>query len=150
MTTPALNPADLNWFERMRAGLVPPAPVTSLLGGTVRASDAGAGTLAIDYVAQPSFANPAGTVQGGMLGAMLDDLCASLVDSTLRPGEAVATLNLQLSFLRPAKIDALAGRAWLQRRGREVAHVSAELRQGGQVVASAVATCMVVTPKPQA
>ncbi|MBP6900007.1 MAG: PaaI family thioesterase [Burkholderiaceae bacterium] len=148
MTPPAPNPADLNWFERMRAGLVPPAPVTTLLGGTVRASDAAAGTLAVDYVAQPSFANPAGTVQGGMLGAMLDDLCAALVDSTLRPGEIVATLNLNLSFLRAASIGPLAGQAWLQRRGREVCHVSAELRQGHQVVASAVATCRVVAPRP--
>lgn len=148
MTASTPDAADLNWFDRMRAGLVPPAPVTQLLGGTIRASDATAGTLAVDYAPQPGFANPAGKVQGGMLGAMLDDLCAALVDSTLRPGEIVVTLNLNLSFLRAATIAPLEGRAWLQRRGREVCHVSAELRQGGAVVASAVATCTIVWPRP--
>lgn len=136
-----------NWFERMRAGLVAPAPVTTLLGGTILDVDAQAGWLLIDYLPQASFANPAGTVQGGMLGAMLDDLCAALVDSTLAPGEHVATLNLNVSFLRPARLDKLEGRASLLRRGREVCHVSAELRQGGQLVATAVATCMAVAPR---
>lgn len=141
---PASNDPARNWFDQMRAGLVPPAPVSRLLGATVRAVDTAAGTLAVDYQPQPSFANPAGTVQGGILGAMLDDLCASLVDATLRPGEAVATLNLNLSFLRGAGPQPIQGKAWLQRRGREVCHVSAELWQGGQVVASAVATCRVL------
>jgi uncharacterized protein (TIGR00369 family) len=118
--------------------------VADLLGSRIRAVDKAAGTLAVDYQPQASFANPAGGVQGGLLGAMLDDLSAGIVDATLQPGEHVATLSLNLSFLRPATMAPIEGRAWLQRRGREVCHVSAELRQAGQVVASAVATCMVV------
>lgn len=37
-----------------------------------------------------------------MLCAMLDDLTASMVDATLNAGATIATLNLNVSFLRPA------------------------------------------------
>ena len=81
--------------------------------------------------------------QFGMLGAMLDDLCASLVDATLQSGERVATLNLNLCFLRPARPGPLQGEANLVRRGRDVCHVEATLSQNGKPVASATATCLI-------
>jgi len=133
-----------SWFHRMRRGEVPPAPVSSLLGFSLQRLDLAAGELAADYTAAPSFLNPAGTVQGGMLAAMLDDLSAGLVDATLGASEGVVTLNLNLSFLRPAQAGMLNGRARLVRRGRTVCHVSAELLQGGKTVATAVATCAIV------
>jgi uncharacterized protein (TIGR00369 family) len=131
----------------MQAGLEPPPPVCTLLGAQIQRVDLAAGELEVHYVAQPSFANPAGGVQGGMLGAMLDDLCAGLVDATLDRGQIVATLNLNLSFLRGARSGSVQGLARLRRRGREVCHVQAELRQNGQLVASAVATCMILSPQ---
>lgn len=136
--------APTRWFDRMRAGLVPPPPVATLLGATIRRVDRDRGELDVGYDAPAAFANPAGTVQGGMLGAMLDDLCAGLVDATLQAGEAVVTLNLNLSFLRPARLGPLDGQARLQRRGREVCFVEAQLLQNGQPVATAVATCRIV------
>ncbi len=130
-----------SYFNRMRRGEVTPPPVATLLGGTIRAVDAEAGTLHADYVGAPGFANPAGKVQGGMLCAMLDDLTASLVDATLNAGEAVATLNLNVSFLRPAEPGSLQGEAQLIRRGRDICYVSATLSQAGNSVATAMATC---------
>jgi uncharacterized protein (TIGR00369 family) len=132
-----------NNFNRMRSG-EPPPPVLTLLGGVIREVDAQAGVLRTDYVAAPSFLNPAGGVQGGMLCAMLDDLTASLVDATLAADEAVATLNLNVSFLRPARLGPLQGESTLIRRGRDICHVSATLSQDGKAVASAVATCKVL------
>lgn len=138
--------ASQSTFNRMRRGEIPPPPVLTLLGGVIREVDAAAGTLRTDYVGAPSFLNPAGGIQGGMLCAMLDDLTASLVDATLPPGEAVATLNLNVSFLRPAAPGPLQGEASLVRRGREICHVSATLSQDGKAVATAVATCKIVRP----
>ena len=125
-------------------GETPPPPVAGLLGSRVQKVDLDAGVLIAHYQATPSFNNPAGGVQGGMLGAMLDDLTASLVDATLQTGEAVATLNLNVSFLRPAKAGALTGRAEFLRRGREVCHVSGLLIQDGKEIASAVAVCKIL------
>lgn len=131
-------------FNRMRRGELAPPPVLTLLGGVIREVDAEAGLLRTDYTAAPSFLNPAGGVQGGMLCAMLDDLSASLVDATLAAGQTVATLNLNVSFLRPARPGPLQGEANFLRRGRDICHVSATLSQDGKAVASAVATCKVI------
>jgi uncharacterized protein (TIGR00369 family) len=143
MSTAAPIPAD-NWFARMQRGEVPPPPVAGLLGEVIRAVDVQAGTLQADYLADERFANPAGGVQGGMLGAMLDALTAGLVDATLQPGEVVATLSLNLQFMGPARPGALQGRAWLGKRGREVCFVHAELQQAGKVVAGAQAVCKIL------
>ena len=132
-------------FSRMLRGETPPAPVLTLLGSRISAVDAAAGSLSARSEAQANFRNPAGTVQGGLLSAMLDDLTASLIDATLAAGESVATLNLNVSFLRPAKVGTLQGEARMLRRGRDVCHVMGTLLQNGKEVATAVAVCKIVS-----
>lgn len=138
-------PTD-NYFTRMRRGDVPPPAICGLLGAEIREIDLEAGTLEVTYTATDAFLNPARQVQGGMLGAMLDDVTAMLVTATLADAEACSTLNLNLSFLRPAKPGLLQGRARLERRGRNVCNVSGQLFQDGQLLATATATCLVVRP----
>lgn len=132
------------YFTRLQRGEAHPPPITTTLGGQIQTVDLEAGTLESTYLATPAFLNPAGQVQGGMLCAMLDDVTAFLVTATLADREFCATLNLNVSFLRPARAGRLEGRSQLVRRGKEVCNVNGELWQGGKLVASAVATCMVV------
>ena len=142
---PAHTTADAKgYFSRMLRGETPPAPVLTLLGSRIDAVDAAAGTLSATYEAPAQVRNPAGTVQGGMLSAMLDDLTASLVDATLAAGQGVATLNLNVSFLRPAQVGTLHGQARMLRRGRDVCHVMGTLLQDGKEVATTVAVCKIV------
>ncbi|MFT0169988.1 PaaI family thioesterase [Paraburkholderia mimosarum] len=117
-------------------------PITATLGGTLVSLTDDA--LEAEYIGAPAFLNPAGQVQGGMLCAMLDDVTATLVVSTLAEGEHCATLNLNTSFLRPAKPGKLIGRATLVRRGRGVCNVNGELWQDDKLIATATAVCMVV------
>jgi uncharacterized protein (TIGR00369 family) len=138
-----MTPPSDNYFTRLQRGDAPLPPITTTLGGQIQTVDLAAGTLQSTYLATPDFLNPAGQVQGGMLSAMLDDVTAFLVTATLADREFCATLNLNVSFLRPAQAGRLEGRAQLVRRGRDVCNVSGELWQGGKLVASAVATCMV-------
>lgn len=133
-----------NYFHRMLRGETPRPPVLMLLGSRIDAVDVAAGTLRATYEALPDFRNPAGTVQGGMLSAMLDDMTASLVDATLTAGQGVATLNLNVSFLRPTQVGPLQGEARMLRRGRDVCHVVGTLLQDGKEVATAVAVCKVI------
>ena len=118
-----------------------PAVTTTLGGRFLSLVD---GTLEAHYVGVPAFLNPAGQVQGGMLCAMLDDVTATLVMSTLAEGEHCATLSLSTSFLRPAKPGRMIGRATLVRRGRGVCNVNGELWQDHKLVATGSAVCMVV------
>jgi uncharacterized protein (TIGR00369 family) len=138
-----MTPHPDNYFTRLQHGDAELPPITTTLGGEIQKVDLDAGTLESTYIATPAFLNPAGQVQGGMLCAMLDDVTAFLVTATLADRECCATLNLNVSFLRPAQSGPLEGRAQLVRRGRDVCNVSGELWQGGRLTASATATCMV-------
>ena len=60
-----------NYFNRMRHGEAEVPAVTTTLGGRITAVDLEAGTLESQYVATDAFLNPAGHVQGGMLGAII-------------------------------------------------------------------------------
>ena len=133
-----------SYFSRMLRGEIAKPPVLTLLGGEVEAVDAEAGTLRSSYVAKADFNNPAGTIQGGMLSAMLDDLTASLVDSTLKTGHGLVTLNLNVSFLRPAQAGTITGEARMLRRGREVCNVMGTLSQDGKEIATAMAVCKII------
>jgi len=134
-----------SYFARMQRGEATAPAVSTLLGSQITEVDLGAGTLESEYTATEDFLNPAGQVQGGMLGAMLDDVTAFLVTATLAENEHCATLNLNISFLRPASAGLIVGRSRLVRRGKGVCHVQGELVQAGKQIASATATCMVVS-----
>jgi hypothetical protein len=71
----------------------------TLLGSRIDAVDAAAGTLNATYQAQADLRNPAGTVQSGMLSAMLNDLTASGAGSLIqdtRDEEPLQGLNQTL------------------------------------------------------
>jgi uncharacterized protein (TIGR00369 family) len=138
------SPSPDNYIARLMRGEAPMHAVGTTLGARFVALDLDAGRLDMTYEGARAFLNPAGLIQGGMLGAMLDDVAASLVTATLGADERCATLDLHLSFLRPAAAGPVAASARLLRRGRDVCNVSAELRQGERLVATATATCMVV------
>lgn len=123
----------------------PAPPIATLLGGRLLALDTTAGTLAAEYEATAAFLNPAGTVQGGMLAAMLDDLCAAVVDARASEGGGgVVTLTLNLSFLAPARPGRLQGRSAIVGGGRSICYVEAVLAQAGTEVARATACCRVI------
>lgn len=122
----------------------PEPPIATLLGARLLALDTTAGTLDAEYEATPAFLNPAGTVQGGMLAAMLDDLCAAVVDARAGEGGGVVTLTLNLSFLAPARPGRLQGRSAIVGGGRSICYVEAVLAQAGTEVARATACCRAI------
>ena len=137
----------MNYFERMMRGEAEPPTIFKTLGGAIRSVDTEAGTLEIDFVGGEAFLNPAGQIQGGILGSMLDDVTGMLVTSLLEEGVHCASLNLAIVFLRPARPGAIQARATLLRRGRDVFHVQSELRQDDKVVATATSACLGVPSK---
>lgn len=132
------------WFSRMLAGELPAPPVTRILDDAIQRVDLEAGTMETSYTADSIILNPVRSVQGGMLGAMLDALTAGSVDATLKPEEAVVTLSLALSFQKWAKAGSIVGHSNIVKCGREVCFVNAELRQSGAHIPTANAVCKVV------
>jgi uncharacterized protein (TIGR00369 family) len=124
---------------------LPESPVARLLRRSIRALSPEAGTIEVTFEPQADFLNTAGTIQGGMLAAMLDSTIGPALRATLASGEAAPTLEMKVSFLRPAALGTLTGRGRVVHRTRSVAFLEGELRNAaGDVVATATATARIV------
>lgn len=130
-------------FWKIMAGKLPPPKAAQTLGMVFKQVDAEAGTVEVEFTARPEFTNPAGNVQGGFLAAMLDDAMGPALAATLAKGEFAPTLNLNVSFYRPARVGPLVGKGRVLRRGRDVCFLAGELFQDGALVASASATALI-------
>lgn len=97
----------------------------------------------VGFVAKPDFTNPMGHVQGGILTAMLDDAMA--VAGVMASGltAAMPTIELKVSFLRPAQVGPLRATGEVLQLGKSVAFLAGRLHDlDGRLLASASATAM--------
>jgi uncharacterized protein (TIGR00369 family) len=115
---------------------IPPAAV--LLGREVISVDAGSGEVRLRFLADPQFANRHGTVQGGMLAAMLDSATGNAVMASLPPDRTAVTTRLDTTFVRPAALGPITAIARLLSQDESSAVAEAELMDGsGETVARA-------------
>lgn len=95
--------------------------------------------------ADERFANPAGILQGGFLGAMADSaMGAATITYTRAAGRRVLSSNVEMktTFVAPARVGSvLECRAWVVTGGRRVAFAEAEIvDEVGRLVAKASST----------
>jgi uncharacterized protein (TIGR00369 family) len=115
---------------------VPPA--AHLLGREIVSIDPVSGEVKLRFVAKQEFANRHGTVQGGMLAAMLDSATGNAVMARLPPHLTAVTIRLDTQFLKPAALGTIVATARLVHQDERSAEVLAELTNSdGQVVAKA-------------
>ena len=119
-----------------------PPPCDELLG--LRCVDkATPGVTVWEMPAVDALANPAGAVQGGLVGALVDTaMSASVVTANRDRKLAVANTDLRVSFIRPARIPGtLTATATVVSSGRRVAFVEARVVDAdGTLVATASST----------
>jgi uncharacterized protein (TIGR00369 family) len=120
-----------------------PPPAAILLGWQLINVDPDAGTIKVAFAASEQMLNPMGNVQGGFLAAMLDDTLGPALVATLSEDEWAPTVDLNVQFLRPAKPGQLVGTGRVVRRGRDIAFLAGELRDGVEVVATATASALI-------
>ncbi len=132
-----------SFFWKIMAGELPPPRAATTLGIVFKHIDAAAGTIEVELQGRPEFTNPAGNIQGGFLAAMLDDTMGPALAATLKEGQFAPTLNLNLSFHRPAIVGSLVGKGRVVKRGKDACFLSGELYQEGELVASATATAII-------
>ena len=115
---------------------MPPAAV--LLGREIISVDAKSGEVQLRFLADPHFANRHGTVQGGMLAAMLDSATGNAVMASLPSDRTAVTTRLDTTFVKPAALGPLTATARLANQDENSAVAEAELfDSSGQVVARA-------------
>ena len=89
---------------------LPHPPCAELLGWHVQDARPADGWIKMGFVGLPTFTNPAGYIQGGLLAAMLDDTMGPALAATLAKGEFAPTLNLNVSFEKAAVVGVITGK----------------------------------------
>jgi len=123
----------------------PRPPCADLLGWTLLDHDSAKGWAKLAFEGRPEFRNPAGFIQGGLLAAMLDDSMGPAV--LLMSGGALytATINLNVSYLAPAKPGRFIAEARVLQLGKTVAFIESSLTDAaGVTVARATSSVRLV------
>ncbi len=103
------------------------------------------GYVRVRYTAREEFLNPLGTVQGGFLAAMLDDAMGPALFTLLEDGQFAPTLEIKVSFFRPARAGPLIAEGRVAHLGRSVAFLEGTLlAEDGATVATATATARII------
>jgi uncharacterized protein (TIGR00369 family) len=123
-TETAAEAEALDWIRRTYET----NPIATLLGADPLACDPVAGRITIAFEARPEFCNLLGTVQGGMLAAMLDLVMSFSVLGTMGgPGYVVPTIHMNTHFLSPAKPGRIVGEGAVVKKGRTVTFMEGRL-----------------------
>jgi len=127
-------------FDRFEA-----PPSARLLGWTLCAIDTEKGTIEIGFTADERFLNPAGTVQGGILAAMLDDTQGPALFGHTHGEIYAPTIDFNITFVKPAQPGQFVGKGRVVNIGKTIALTEAELfDEAGDLVARGTFTCRVM------
>ena len=119
-----------------------PPPAAALLGWEALSIEPG--RVRVRFAARESFCNPRGSIQGGFLAAMLDDSMGPALFTLLSDQDFAPTLELKVSFLRPARAGLLIAEGRVVRKGDSVAFLEGTLSaEGGELIATATATARI-------
>ena len=97
----AARASSLSGLEYMTAiaeGTVPPPPITRLMGFSLVEVQRGRAVFAMDPAEW--MYNPIGSVHGGVAATLLDSCMGCAVHTTLDPGSAYTTTDLQVRYIR--------------------------------------------------
>jgi uncharacterized protein (TIGR00369 family) len=118
-----------------------PAPIGKLLGLMIISS--GASRATVEFEASGRYANPMGTLHGGVLCDVADAAMGIAYRSTLAEGETFTTIELKINFLRPIWNAKVRARARVVHAGKVVGLVECDILDERQrLVARASSTCM--------
>jgi uncharacterized protein (TIGR00369 family) len=118
-----------------------PAPIGKLLG--LKIASSGKGWATVEFEASARYANPTGSLHGGVLCDLADAAMGVAYLSTLAEGESLTTIELKINFLRPVWNGKLRARAKMVRAGKVIGLVECDvLDEQDRLVARASSTCM--------
>jgi len=138
--TPAA-PAAGNALRRMLEG-GPPPPCSQTLG--FRSARVEADTVVLEYEPGANFLNPIGTLQGGIVAAILDDVFSVAILARLGVDDSAPTVEMKVSYLQPVLAGRVRGIGRVLKQGRSMAFVEAELRSlDGVLLAKASASVVI-------
>ncbi|CAN5229649.1 PaaI family thioesterase [soil metagenome] len=119
---------------------LPRPPCAELLGWHVQDARPADGWIRIGFEGRPEFRNPAGYIQGGLLSAMLDDTMGPAVFAHTDGALYTATIDMNVSFLNPAKVGPIIGEGQVIQLGKSVGFVEAKLLDADGMIVTGAST----------
>ena len=133
-------------LERVRAiqrGEMPMPPIAKLLN--MRIAEAAEGRTVMQMPVDGRYANPIGTVHGGILCDLADAAMGTAFATTCEEEDSYATVELACHFLRPVWESMLTATAWVVSRGKTIGLIECEVRDSAnRLIAKLSSTCMVL------
>jgi uncharacterized protein (TIGR00369 family) len=124
------------------SGAIPMPPAGVLLGW--QPLEIRPGFVRVLYTAREEFYNPQGAVQGGFIAAMLDDAMGPAAFTLLPATHFAPTLEMSISYLRPAHAGALIAEGSVVHRSRRFIRVEGTLMtEDGELIATGKATVVI-------
>lgn len=119
-----------------------PPPSDDTMGVKVLKADEGVahGLWSIDQ----KFINGNGVVMGGFVVAAVDIIMAYAMASKLTDDEGFASIDLDTTFHRPTLEGEAEVIATVERCGRTIAYMTAEVKQNDKLVASSVSSMILL------
>jgi len=103
------------------------------------------GTVELRFTARDEFTNRHGTIQGGILTAMLDSAGGMASLAALERASSIVTVEMKTTFFRPARPGSLRALGRVIHRGKTLIHTEADLLDDdGALIARATATFRIV------
>ncbi len=90
-----------------------------------------------------NFANPMGTIHGGILATLADTAMGLAFITTLDQGDSFTTVDLTVKYMRPFFPARVSAKGWVVKRGKNLGLCQSEvLDQEGNLLAVAYSSCM--------
>ncbi|QZT35277.1 PaaI family thioesterase [Caldalkalibacillus thermarum TA2.A1] len=115
---------------------MPPPPCDKTINLTVLS--AGNGVAKGVWQVEHAFVNGLGVAMGGFLSSAADIMMAYAIASVLTDEQTFASIDLHTTYHRPVVPGKVQVEARVERLGKQVAYLVAELTQDGKKVATAV------------
>ncbi|HTE86493.1 MAG TPA: PaaI family thioesterase [Dehalococcoidia bacterium] len=128
-------------LEQILRGETPPPPIAQLLAIRLISVEPGEATFEMNVDGR--YANPMGTLHGGILCDLADIAMGSSFASMLAPGESFTTLELKINFLKAVRTGRLRATGRVIKAGRTIGLIECDvLDEREDLVARASSTCM--------
>lgn len=125
-----------------KEGMAPP-PCDDTMQITVHHSEDGVaeGTWVVDG----KYINGMGIAMGGFLSSAADIMMAYAISSKLTDEQEFASIDLHTTFHRPTMVGEVKVIAKVEKMGRKLAYLVADLEQNGKKVASCVSSVLILS-----
>lgn len=134
----------VNLNDVIRGESSPPACDTTL---GVKVLEAGEGYAKGLWTIEDRLVNGNGVIMGGFVAAAADIMMAYAITPLLSENQTFASINLQTTFHRPTFTGEAEIDVKVEKFGRTVSYLTANLKQTGKLTASVTSSIMIMDKK---